>query len=100
MGKTIIRGEEVFKFTLDEFIKATRPDGLGHIYFNGEHVIGFKEVICDRCNAEITQPENRMNELVVFSLLDQAWCRKCFETWEGRHDLDQEELQGGEEENV
>jgi hypothetical protein len=27
--KTTIKGEEVVKYTVEEFIRATRPDGLG-----------------------------------------------------------------------
>jgi hypothetical protein len=39
-----------------------RPDGLGHISFEGFEVnvfndISFDEVICDICNADIVQPE-------------------------------------------
>ena len=81
MEKTTIKGDEVVKYTVEEFIRATRPDGLGHIYFNGEHIAAFEEVICDACNANLVQPEDKPEEFVVFSLLDRAWCKKCFEEW-------------------
>lgn len=79
MERTTINGEEVIKYTVEEFIRATRPDGLGHIYFNGEHIAEFEEVICDCCNADIVQPEDKPKEMVVFCVPGAAWCNKCFE---------------------
>ena len=79
--RQMIRDEEVIKYTVEEFITATRPDGLGHIYFNGEHIAAFEEVICDCCNADIVQPENSPGELVVFCIPGAAWCKDCFERW-------------------
>jgi hypothetical protein len=81
MEKTYISGEEVVMYTLEEFIRATRPDGLGHIYVNGEHVAEFEEVICDWCNVDITQPEKEPGTSVVFLTMNRAWCRECFERW-------------------
>lgn len=76
-----VKGEEVAKYTVPEFIAATRPDGFGHIYFNEEEIAAFAEVICDCCNAEIVQPEDSPEELTVFAIPGAAWCRECFERW-------------------
>lgn len=76
-----VKGEQVMKYTVEEFIKATRPDGLGHIYFNDEHIAAFEEVICDSCNADINQPEDKPEEPTVFAIPGAAWCRECFERW-------------------
>lgn len=81
MERQIIKGEEAYSYTVEEFIRATRPDGLGHIYFNGEHIAAFEEVVCDSCNAEIIQPEDATEELVVHVWADRAWCQECFERW-------------------
>lgn len=81
MGTRIVKGEEVACYTVEEFIKATRPDGLGHIRFNGELIASFEEVICDCCNANIVQPEDRPFELTVFAIPGAAWCKECFEEW-------------------
>lgn len=81
VGREEIKGEEVIEYTVQEFIAATRPDGLGHIYFNEEHIAAFEEVICDCCNAEIVQPEDRPDEPTVFAIPGAAWCRECFERW-------------------
>jgi hypothetical protein len=77
----VLRGEEVTAYTVEEFIRATRPDGLGHIYFNDEHIAAFEEVICDCCNAEIEQPEDNPEALAVFAIPCAAWCKRCFEEW-------------------
>ena len=79
--REVIKTEEVTKYTVAEFIKATRPDGLGHIYFNEEHIATFEEVICDSCNADIVQPEDNPDEPTVFAIPGAAWCRDCFERW-------------------
>ena len=81
MKKLNIKGEEVSKYTVAEFIRATRPDGKGHIYLDGDEIAEFEEVICDCCNAEIIQPEDKPDELVVFCLPGVAWCKECFERW-------------------
>ena len=81
MEKTIVKDEEVIKYTVDEFIRATRPDGKGHIYLDGKEIAAFEEVLCDLCNAEIIQPEDNPDEPVVFCLPGVAWCRACFERW-------------------
>lgn len=77
----IFRGEEVTLYTVEEFIRATRPDGLGHIYVDDVDCGGMSEVLCDCCNAEIVQPENSPGELVVFCIPGAAWCKDCFERW-------------------
>ena len=76
-----VKGEEVIKYTVAEFIKATRPDGLGHIYFNEEHIAAFEEVICDCCNADIVQPEDMPEAPAVFAIPGAAWCQECFQRW-------------------
>ncbi|MDD4869556.1 MAG: hypothetical protein PHR77_03260 [Kiritimatiellae bacterium] len=81
MEKAIIKGEEMVKYTAGEFIRATRPDGLGHIYFNDEHIVAFEEVICDCCNKELIQPEDEPDKHVIHVWADRAWCRQCFERW-------------------
>ena len=59
-------------YTLKKFIKEFRSeDGLGHISMSNEKGetewdIPFSEVICDICNAEITQPEKEPDKKVVF----------------------------------
>jgi len=82
MEKLNIKGEEVSKYTVAEFIRATRPDGKGHIYLDGDEIAEFEEVLCDCCNAEIIQSEDKPDELVVFCLPGVAWCKECFEGWE------------------
>ena len=77
----MFRGEEVTQYTLEEFISATRPDGLGHIYVDGMDCGGMSEVLCDCCNTNIIQPENSPAELVVFCIPGAAWCKDCFERW-------------------
>ena len=67
-------------YTLREFIEAYRPDGLGHIVLDfGDEVtdIPFTEVICDICNAEITQPDDEPDRKVVFVLDTDALCENC-----------------------
>ena len=81
MGKAIVKDEEVIKYTVKEFIRATRPDGKGHIYLDGKEIAAFEEVLCDCCNMEIIQPEDKPDELVVFCLPSVAWCGNCFERW-------------------
>jgi hypothetical protein len=81
MEQYIIKGEEVSSYTVEEFIRETRPDGFGHIYFNGEHIAAFEEIICDCCNANIVQPLDKPGELTVFAIPGAAWCRECFERW-------------------
>ena len=49
-----VNGEPITRYTVSEFIKATRPDGLGHIELDGKKIASFPEVLCDFCNAEIT----------------------------------------------
>ena len=83
MEKQTIKGEEVVSYTVEEFIKATRPDGLGHIYVDGIHCGGMREVLCDCCNAEIVQPENEPQRLMVHVLANNAWCGRCFFEWAG-----------------
>ena len=85
MERTYEKGEEVNIYTLDEFIKATRPDWFGHIYLDDVAIAAFEDVLCDCCNAEITQPEDEPHKHVVFCLLDRAWCKKCFERWWKNH---------------
>ena len=77
----MFRDEEVTLYTLEEFIRATRPDGLGHIYVDGMDCGGMSEVLCDCCNAELFQPEDNPEELVVFCIPGAAWCKGCFERW-------------------
>ena len=81
MEQKIIKGEKVISYTVEEFIRETRPDGFGHIYFNEELIASFEEVICDCCNANIVQPEDRPEEATVFAIPGAAWCRECFERW-------------------
>jgi len=69
-------------YTLREFIRATRPDGLGHIYVDGVDCGGMSEVLCDCCGNEIIQPEDKPEELVVFCIPGFAWCKECFEAWQ------------------
>ena len=80
-GQQLPQGEDVTMYTLDEFIRATRPDGLGHIYVDGMDCGGMSEVLCDCCNAEIFQPEDEHQALVVFCIPGAAWCKDCFERW-------------------
>jgi len=81
MEQNIIKGEEVKGYTVEEFIRATRPDGQGHIYLDGQLIASFEEVLCDFCNARIDQPQVAPRALMVFSLMDRAWCRECFTRW-------------------
>lgn len=81
MEKQTIKGEEVASYTVAEFIKGTRPDGMGHIYFDGEEIAAFDEVICDLCNKDIVQPADKPEELVVHEFAGMAWCGECFERW-------------------
>ncbi|MFA5858422.1 MAG: hypothetical protein WC955_05095 [Elusimicrobiota bacterium] len=75
------------KYTLKEFITKTRPDGKGYIMLDGELIAEFTEVVCDSCNAEITQPENEPDKKVVF-MPDEyhAWCEDCFSKYGGEED--------------
>jgi hypothetical protein len=77
----IIKGEEIACYTVEEFIKSTRPDGLGHIWFNDELIASFEEVLCDCCNTPLVQPKERPDELMVFAIPGAAWCRQCLEEW-------------------
>ena len=81
MEKSIIKGEELVKYTVEEFIRATRPDGLGHIYVDAVDCGGMREVLCDSCNKEVIQPENEPDKPMVYVSADRAWCRECFERW-------------------
>jgi len=87
MHKTeLADGEEIVHYTLEEFITTTRPeDGLGHIKITdmttGEVTsdIKFSEVVCDFCNAEITQPEEDPEREVVHVNGSYALCDSCYE---------------------
>lgn len=64
------------EYTLAEFIKEIRPDGLGHIIVEDTD-IPFEEVICDFCNDEIRQPDEEPAKKVVFVEDNWAACDKC-----------------------
>jgi hypothetical protein len=69
-------------FTIEEFIRAFRPDGLGHIRMEdgeGKEVfdVTFEEIVCDRCNCELVQPEDEPFKKVVFVLDGYALCEDC-----------------------
>ena len=69
-------------FTTEEFIRAFRPDGFGHIGMQdgegkGVFDIPFEEIICDVCNGEIVQPEDEPLKKVVFVLDGYALCEDC-----------------------
>ena len=81
MEKQIIQKEEAYSYTVKEFIRATRPDGFGHIYVDGLDCGGMSEVLCDSCNKEILQPEDEPGKLVVHLWENMAWCQECFERW-------------------
>ncbi|MEI6166658.1 MAG: hypothetical protein WCS52_05645 [bacterium] len=75
--------EEVVSYTVDEFIKATRPDGFGYMYLNGKEIAAFIEVLCDACNAEITQPKSEPEAKLVHVFANRAWCSDCVDRWLG-----------------
>jgi hypothetical protein len=81
METTMVKGEEAYSYTVEEFIRATRPDGLGHVYVDDIHCGAFREVLCDCCGDEIVQPEDNAQETVVFTIPGFAWCKKCFGWW-------------------
>ena len=81
MERKIMKEEEVVSYTVAEFTMATRPDGKGYIFLDGEKIAEFEEVICDCCNAEIVQPEDDPEKLVVHVIANNAWCDKCLENW-------------------
>ena len=81
MEQIVIKEVEVVRYTIEEFIRATRADGLGHIYVDGVDCGGMREVLCDCCGEQIVQPEDNPGKLVVFLLLNRAWCRDCFLRW-------------------
>jgi uncharacterized protein with PIN domain len=81
MKQTKIKEEEVTSYTVAEFIETTRPDGKGYILLDGEPIAAFEEVICDSCNAEITQPEAEPRKPVVHVMANMAWCAECLARW-------------------
>lgn len=81
MEQTIENGELVSAYTVQDFVRTTRPDGYGYIYLDDEEIARFEEVLCDNCNAHITQPVDDDQKQVVFCLLDRALCTQCFERW-------------------
>jgi hypothetical protein len=81
MERIMVKGEEACSYTVEEFIKATRPDGFGHLYFNGEHICAYTDILCDACNKELVQPEDDPEKLVIHVWADRAWCQECFERW-------------------
>ena len=73
---------QVMAFTVEEFVRAFRPDGLGHIRIEdgeGGEVsdITFEEIVCDLCNCEVVQPEDDPFKKVVFVLDGYALCEEC-----------------------
>lgn len=89
MHKSELRnGDEVTHYTVEEFIQDTRPDGMGHIKISDMSDdapvtdIPFSEVVCDYCNAEITQPEDEPQKEVVHVLGTYAICDDCYEDTE------------------
>ena len=75
-------------FTIEEFIRAFRPDGLGHIRMEdgeGKEVfnVTFEEIVCDLCNCELVQPEDEPFKKVVFVLDGYALCEDCHNTTHG-----------------
>jgi len=64
-------------YTVNEFVKEFRPDGKGHIKFEDGTDIAFDEIVCDLCNAELTQPKDKPNEKVVFVLDSYGMCKEC-----------------------
>lgn len=63
-------------YEVQDFIRATRPDGKGHIIIqDGEgnitDNIAFKEVICDRCNKELKGDD------IVYADESGAYCEEC-----------------------
>lgn len=83
------------QMTKNEFIKKFRPDGLGHIGFQTLNEKGepediweetFDEVLCDKCNADITQPINEDGKIdedkkTIFldTDFDTIMCWDCYD---------------------
>ena len=78
--------------TTEEFIRAFRPDGLGHIRMEDDDGtelfdVAFDEIICDICNCQMVQPEEEPLKKVVFVLDGYALCEDCMHLIEeGRDD--------------
>lgn len=77
---------EVQAYTLEDFIRSFRPDGLGHIIiedFEGiASGIAFEEVVCDLCNVEIVQPEEKPFKPVIFLTDGCGLCEDCMQRME------------------
>ena len=92
---------QITAFSVEEFIRAFRPDGLGHIRMEdgeGEEVFDstFEEIVCDLCNCEIVQPEDDPLKKVVFVLDGYAICEECRERIrEDESPLHVQKLKGG-----
>ena len=70
--------------TIQEFIRKFRPQGYGIISVGDEqqqNIIKFQEIICDSCNAEITQLKEDLNKKMVFVVDTDAYCEECFEKY-------------------
>ncbi len=93
---------QVMAFSVEEFIRAFRPDGLGHIRMEdgeGEEVfdVTFEEIVCDICNCEMVQPEDDPLKKVVFVLDGYALCEECRERIrEDESPLHIQQLKGGD----
>jgi len=93
---------QIMAFSVEEFIRAFRPDGLGHIRMEdgeGDEVfdITFEEIVCDLCNCEMVQPEDDPLKKVVFVLDGYALCEECRERIrEDESPLHIQQLKGGD----
>ena len=93
---------QVMAFSVEEFIRAFRPDGLGHIRMKdgeGEELfdVTFEEIVCDICNCEMVQPEDNPLKKVVFVLDGYALCEECRERIrEDESPLHIQQLKGGD----
>lgn len=73
--------EEVVSYTVEGFIRATRPDGYGYICLDGRKIAAFEEVLCDICNKRIVQTEDEPDKTVVHVIENMAICGSCLKRW-------------------
>jgi hypothetical protein len=80
--------KDYIEMTVKEFKQRLRPDGVGIVAFTDsdgktEILSAFTEVVCDFCNAEITEKDEKTKEpnKVYLSIpgMSYAICKKCFE---------------------
>ncbi len=80
--------KDYIEMTVKEFKQRFRPDGVGMVAFTDsdgktEILSTFKEVICDFCNAEITETDEKTKQPNNVYLsnpgMSYAICKKCHE---------------------